>query len=361
MASKLAHLGVGLGVVLSLLAAGCQKAGVTDKTGGGVLSLRFATIDSDDSNGQSPAPRAFIKALGHLSGGRIKVSLKTTYENGAVAAETDIVKAIAAGDLDGGWPVTRAFSRAGIRGLEPVEAPMTLTSLAAQKALALGPGGTALLNTLHGSGVVGLGLAVGPARRPWATTGALVDPHSWHGVTFRSYNSPVQEQAIRALGGVPVPASFHFPDLVRAGDLQGAETDVAQYAEQGDGPLLPHAVGNEVLWPRMQVLSLSQKRFDSLTAKQRGWIREAAKQAVQASADYAYNERTPAARLCAQGVRFIDATPGQLAALRRAVRPVLDALARDPATGPSFAHVAKVASENPTVDTVDVPSSCRTP
>ena len=240
---------------------------------------------------------------------------------------------------------------------------MTLTSLAAQKALALGPGGTALLKTLEGSGVVGLGLAVGPARRPWAVKDALVDPQSWHGVTFRSYNSPVQEQTIRALGGVPVPASFHFPDLVQAhrATRRGDRRRAVRAQQATAPPLLPHAVGNEVLWPRMQVLSLSQKRFDSLTAKQRGWIREAAQQAVQASADYAYDETTPAARLCAQGVRFIDATPGQLAALRRAVRPVLDALARDPATGPSFAQVEKVASQYPTVDTVDVPSSCRTP
>ena len=354
-------LGITVGVVASLLAAGCQSAGVTDKAGGNVTVLQFATIDKIDPNGQTVAPGTFIEALERLSGGRITVTVQATYEDGAVTAETDIVKAIASGELDGGWPGTRAFSRAGIRGLEPVEAPITLTSYAAQKELATSSAGQALLMTLDGSGVVGLGLAVGPLRRPWAATEPLVDVQQWHGVTFRSYNSPVHEDTIRALGAVPVPASFRFPELVRAGTLQAVELDVAQYARNGYSTLLPWAVGNVVLWPRMAVLSLSQKRFDTLTAEQQGWVRDAAEQAVQASVDFGYDEATLAAQLCALGVRFIDATPEQLTALRRAVQPVLDALAQDPATGHSLTEVEKVAAEFPKPDAVDVPAGCREP
>jgi TRAP-type C4-dicarboxylate transport system substrate-binding protein len=355
-------LGITVGVVASLLAAGCQSAGVTDKTGGNVTVLQFATIDKIDPNGQTVAPGTFIEALERLSGGRFTITVQATYEDGAVTAETDIVEAIASGELDGGWPGTRAFSRAGIRGLEPVEAPMTLTSYAAQKELATSSAGQALLKTLDGSGVVGLGLAVGPLRRPWAATKPLVDIQHWHGVTFRSYNSPVHEDTIRALDAVPVPASFHFPELVRAGTLQAVELDVAQYARNGGySVLLPWAVGNVVLWPRMAVLLLSQKRFDSLTAEQQGWVRDAAEQAVQASVDFGYDEATPAGQLCEQGVRFIDATPEQLTALRRAVQPVLDALAQDPATGPSLTEVEKVAADFPNPDVVDVPAGCREP
>jgi len=358
-AQKSTELIIGLGVVLSLLTAGCQAAGVTDKTGSDVTVLRFATIDNLDPNGQTPAPATFVNALEQLSGGRLTATVQTDYENGAVTAETDIVKAIASGDLDGGWPATRSFSRAGIRGLEPVEAPLTLTSYAAQRALVTGSAGPALLRTLHGSGVVGLGLTVGALRRPWASAAALVDAEQWRGVTFRSYNSPVQEDTIRALGGVPIRASFDFPDLVRAGSLEAVETDVAQYAVNGYGALLPQAVGNEVLWPRMAVLSISQQRFDSLTSEQQGWLRQAAQQAVRASVDFDYDETTLAAALCTQSVRFTNATTQQLADLRRAVQPVLDALERDPVTGPSMAEVQKVGAEYPSPDVIDVPATCR--
>jgi TRAP-type C4-dicarboxylate transport system substrate-binding protein len=287
--------------------------------------------------------------------------VKETFESGSVTAETDLVKAIASGRLDGGWPASRAFSRAGIRGLEPIEAPMTLTSYAAQKSLAEGSAARLLLRTLDGSGVVGLGLAVGPLRRPWADTEPLVDLQRWRGITFRSYNSPVQEDTIRALGAVPVPASYYFGELVRAGTLRAIETDVAQYAHSGYGVLLPKAVGNEVLWPRMMVLSLSRKRFDSLTPEQQGWVQGAARDAVHASVEFGYDETTLAAHLCAQGVRFSDATPGQLAGLRHAVQPVVDALARDPATAASLVQVQKVAASNPAPDAVEVPPPCREP
>ena len=359
-AQKSIELIIGLGVVLSLLTAGCQSAGVTDKTGSNVTVLRFATIDGAlDTNGQTIAPRTFVDALGQVSGGRLTATVQTGYGSGAVNAETDIVKAIASGDLDGGWPATRAFSRAGIRGLEPIEAPLTLTSYAAQTALVTGSAGPALLETLENSGVVGLGLTVGALRRPWATAVPLVDVQQWRGVTFRSYNSPVQEDTIRALGAIPIPASFRFPELLQAGSLQAVETDVAQYAHNGYGTLLPQAVGNEVLWPRMTVLSMSQRRFDSLTAEQQEWVRQAALQAVQASVDFDYDETTPAATLCSQGVQFSEATPQQLADLKRAVQPVLDALARDPITGPSLEEVLNVATDFPTPDVVDVPASCR--
>lgn len=353
-------LGLATGAVASQL-MGCQPARVTDKTGTNVVVLRLATIDNTDPNGQSVAPEAFIAALQRRSKGRVRATVKKDFESGSVGAETDVVKAIAAGSLDGGWPSSRAFSRAGIRGLEPIEAPMTLTTYAAQKSLAGGSGARVLLGTLHGSGVVGLGLAVGPLRRPWASTAPLVNLERWSAVTFRSYNSPVQEDTVRALGATPVPASFHFADLVRAGTLGAIETDVAQYAHSGYGLLLPKAVGNEVLWPRMMVLSLSQKRYDSLTPEQRGWIRGAARDAVQASVAFPYDERVLAAHLCAQGVRFVNATPVQLAGLHRAVQPVIDALAHDAATADSLAQVQRVAATHPTPDPVDVPNACRTP
>lgn len=347
-----------VGVVSCLLAAGCESANITDKTGSNVIVLRLATIDDLNPNGQTVAPEVFLSALERVSGGRIRATVQPMYEDGAVTAETDIVKAIAAGELDGGWPVTRAFSRAGIRGLEPIEAPFMLTSYAAQKELVTGPGAQTLLKTLGGSGVVGLGLTVGPLRRPWSTTQALVAPHRWHGVTFRSYNSPVQARAIRSLGAQPVAASFNFRELVRVGKLQAVETDVAQYVQNGYGPLLPHAVSNEVLWPRMMVLSVSQQRFDSLTPEQQGWLRDAAQEAVLASVNFGYDDSALVESLCGQGVRFVAATPSQLAALQRAVQPVITGLAGDPATAASLAQVQKVAAAFPSADALNVPATC---
>ncbi|WP_165440098.1 TRAP transporter substrate-binding protein [Micromonospora kangleipakensis] len=342
---------------------GCDAAGVADKTGSSVTVLRFATIDTLNPNGELVAPGVFVDAVARLSGGRLRIDVDNHYGDGAAAAETDMVTAMAGGRLDGGFPATRAFGAAGLHGLDPVGAPFVLTSYAAQRALASGPGTAVLLATLDGSGVVGLGLAVGPLRRPWSLSAPLTDAGNWRGVPFRTFHDTVQADAVRALGGVPVDASYGFPDLVRQGTLQAVETDVAQYARNGYGPLLPVLAGNVVLWPRMPVIAMSRQRYRALTARQRDWLRSAAQEAVRASVDHAYDDSAIALRLCRLGVRVAEASPEQLAELRRAVQPVVDALAAGPLTAPSLAEVRRTASAEPEPEPepLTVPPGCRLP
>lgn len=109
---------------------------------------------------------------------------------------------------------------------------MTITCHASEKDLDSGPVADALLARLDGTGTgtVGLGLAVGPLRRPFAAQKPLLTPADWQGVTFRVFNSPVQSETVTALGATPVNLGFKWIDEVIAGRLRGAEFDVAQYA-----------------------------------------------------------------------------------------------------------------------------------
>jgi TRAP-type C4-dicarboxylate transport system substrate-binding protein len=348
-------------VAATVLVAACRGGAddAADKSGSDTVVLRLATIDSVNNNGQSYGPQAFVDALEQVSDGRLQVDVAETYGDGAADAESNIVEAIASGELDGGWPSTRAFADAGISGLEAVEAPMTITSYAAEKALVSGPIADELLAQLDGTGVVGLGLAVGPLRRPFAADAALVGPEDWQGARVRVYNSPVQADAVRALGGEPANLSFEWINEVEAGTLRGAEFDIAQYHTAGFTTQAGNVTANVVLWPKVFVLSISQERLDALSDQQREWVHEAADQAVQASVDGTYDETTPARRLCESGVRFVDASPSQIASLRSALTPVVDQLADDPVTGPLLEQIQGVAAEHGRPDVPDVPASCR--
>jgi TRAP-type C4-dicarboxylate transport system substrate-binding protein len=352
---------LGAAVAAAILVAACSGGAddAVDKSGNDTVVLRLATIDSVNNNGQSYGPQAFVDALEQVSDGRLQVEVDETYGDGAADAESRIVEAIASGELDGGWPSTRAFADAGISGLEAVEAPMTITSYAAEKALVSGPVADELLAQLDGTGVVGLGLAVGPLRRPFAADAALVGPEDWQGARVRVYNSPVQADAVRALGGEPANLSFEWINEVEAGTLRGAEFDIAQYHTAGFTTQAGNVTANVVLWPKVFVLSISQERLDALSDQQREWVHEAADQAVQASVDGTYDETTPARRLCESGVRFVDASPSQIASLRSALTPVVDQLADDPVTGPLLEQIQGVAAEHGRPDVPDVPASCR--
>jgi TRAP-type C4-dicarboxylate transport system substrate-binding protein len=348
-----------IAIVILAMTAACQTTQGSDKTGGDTVVLTLATFeDEPNANGQNHGPEAFVENLGKVSQGRLKVELKTEYGDGAADAESKVVRAIAAGEVDGGWPSTRAFARAGIPGLEVVEAPLTIASYAAEKSLVSGPVAGKLMARLDGSGVVGLGLAVGPLRRPFAANAPLLGPEDWKGVSFRVFNSPVHADAVRALGATPADLSFSFIDQIKDGTLRGAEFDIAQYEHNGFGTAAGNVTANVVLWPKVFVLALSQKRFDTLTPQQQTWVHEAAKQAVNASVDATYDETPFARTLCDSGARFHDASPGRLQGLRAKLRPVLDKLAADPTNAQLLRDLQAIAKQHPGPEAPDVPASC---
>jgi TRAP-type C4-dicarboxylate transport system substrate-binding protein len=349
----------GAAAVTIALVVACSATSSTDKSGGDTVVLRLATIDLVNNNGQSYGPQAFVENLTKVSSGRINVEMTTDYGGGAAEAESNLVKAIVSGEVDGGWPSTRAFANAGISGLEAVEAPMTVTSYASEKAVVSGPVADKLLAQLDRTGVVGLRLAVGPLRRPFATEAPMLGPQDWAGATFRVFNSPVQTDAVRLLGATPVNLGIGWVDEVRTGRLRGLEFDIAQYAQGGNTTEAGNVTANVVLWPKVFVLAVSQQRFNALTGKQQGWVREAAEKAMQVSVNATYDEATIAQGLCAKGTRFISASPDQIAALRTSLRPLVDDLAADPASGALLREIQAVAADHPGPDIPTVPKDCQ--
>lgn len=346
-------------VATAVVLTACQATPSADKAGAETVELKLATIDLVNNNGQSYGPEAFVENLETVSDGRLSVEMITKYGDGAPEAESDLVEAIASGEVDGGWPSTRAFANAGIPGLEAVEAPMTVTSYAAEKALVSGPVADKLLAKLEGTGVVGLSLAVGPLRRPFAADAPLLGPEDWAGATFRVYNSPVQTDAVRLLGATPVNLGVEWIDEVRAGRLRGVEFDIAQYAQDTNTTDAGNVTANVVLWPKVFVLSISQKRFDTFSDEQQSWVREAADKAMQVSVDSTYDEATLAQELCEKGTRFIAASPDQIAALRSTLQPVLDGLAGDAASRALLTEIQALAASYPEPEVPSVPEDCQ--
>jgi hypothetical protein len=95
-----------------------------------------------------------------------------------------------------------------------------------------------------------------------------------------------------------------------------------------------YLTANVSLWPRPLVLFANGKAWAMLTAPQRHILREAVTGDLAAETNLVRgNERTDTAILCRRGqLRFLTASPADLAALRRAVQPVYDQLERDPQT-----------------------------
>jgi len=330
----------------------------TDKAGNDTRVLHLASIDLVNNNGYAFGPTGFVEAVSEVSGGRLQVEVETDWGEGSATAETDLVQAIRRGDVDGGWPSTRAFAEAGIPGLAALEAPLTITTYDDQRRIATGEAGDLALKSLDGTDLVGLGLTVGPLRRPFGVEAFLTSPADWEGITFRSFGSPTQDAAISALGATPRRVGQAWTDEAQEGLLDGAEYDLAQYLANGYGPEAPYVTANLVLWPKMYLLTLSRHTWDDLSDQQREWVRDAAEQAVEESAAADYQEPVIAGRLCDQGIRFRDVEPGELLALRTAWLPLLGHLAADPAERPLLDAVRATVGPNPTAESLLLDESC---
>ncbi|MBT2497542.1 hypothetical protein J7E25_00355 [Agromyces sp. ISL-38] len=342
-------------LAVAMLLAGCAAG--ADKAGSETLVLRLATIDGGlDPTGIQHGQAAFVEALSEVSDGRIEVEIAWEYGEGRADAESDLVRAIADGDLDGGWPSTRAFAAAGFTGMKAIEAPLTLTNYEALGAVIDGPAGEQLLATLDSTPIIGLGTTISELRRPFSTE-PLAEPSDWEGVRFRSYNSPVQSEAITALGGEPVSAGLDWRERVEAGELDGAELGLGIGSLVG-GDALPNVTANVVLWPKLVVLSLNRERFESLSDEQRGWIEQAARIGVGAAVAGDYDESEFAEVACSAGVRFVAASDDAIAALRERVQPVIDAIAADPAERALLDEVRKVAQQHPAPYIPVIPAGC---
>lgn len=337
-------------VVMAVLVGGCGSVEPTDRSGGETVHLQFASI-SDQAEGQD-----FIRALTEVSGGRMMVDVTPLYGDEAPTAEAHLVSAIAAGEVDGGWPGARAFAEGGIPGLQAIEAPLAITSYAALSELLSPPAADQVLSTLEGSGVVGLGLIARGLRRPFSSESPLLGPADWKGITYRSFNSPVQSATIEALRATPKVIGFHWQEQVADGQLRGGDMAVEGFLEQGFASSVQHAAANVVLWPTVPVLSVSQKRYDSLTGTQREWLRQAAARAVTASlaSGTPQQQNAAAQELCIQGVEFRSATKAQLAGLHRQVEPVRQRLRDDPTTARVMAVVDTITAKHPDPDALDV-------
>jgi TRAP-type transport system periplasmic protein len=355
--------GILLGLLLvSALGSGCTGApSGADKAGGQAgrqaVVLRLASTSQDLS--LVPPVAEFVRRVASLSGGAIEVKVINQWGNYAPDAEAQVVGAVASGSVDLGWAGSRVFDSMGVSSFEALSAPMLIDNYQLENASLQTALPDQMLAGLKSLGVIGLGLLGDGLRLPISVGRPLLAPTDWRGISFGTYRSDVQRQAIRALGATPVVAfgPFRSRDLdTRA--IQGFELDVRPYAQLGLEALAPYVAANVVLWPEFDVLFANPGRLSSLTDQQRGWVEQAAQEATKDSVVLASTDATSISQACAAGSRFVNATSADLAALRRSLSVVYQQLERDPTTKAFIQQILGLKSSTPSVAAIQTPAGC---
>lgn len=341
-------------------AAPAVSPSVTVAPSDGPVVLRMANTYGD--LGELPAVSHFVDRVGELSGGDIQVAVADAYGAFSADVEQRVVDHVATGKMELAWVGTRVFDTLGVTSFQALTAPLLVDSYALQNAVIEGGITEKMLSGLDDVGVVGLGVLADGLRKPIGIDGPLVGPEDWDGIGFGTYTSDGQEAAIQALGATP--ATVFGPNREAAiadKTIQGFEMGLAIYQDPKWINLGPYVTANVNLWPQMDLLIASPGRLDALTTEQRGWLQEAARDAVSRSAALADREGDLIEAACETGARFALASDADLAALEESLAPVYATLNEDADTRAFIEQIRALKESTAGQPDRAIPASCTQP
>jgi TRAP-type C4-dicarboxylate transport system substrate-binding protein len=340
-----------------LLAAACTDVTqAQDKAGGAgePVVLTMANTNGDLA-GYTPAVSYFVHRVEEDSGGDLHIQVLDRYGNFANDAEQKVVRDTAAGKVDLGWVGSRVFDTTGVSTMQALTAPMLIESYALEDAVIHSGVIKPMLSSLHSVGIVGLGVVADGLHKPMALRRPIVGPPDWRGIKFGIFTSKGQAAAIHALGATPIEVTPSTRDQDAAdGTIQGFEQELLHTRSKA-----LYVTLNVNLWPQMDVLIADPDAFDSLNDDQRAWLQQAAEDAEDASARIADTDQQSVREECEAGGRFSNASPPQLAALKRSFSRAYAQLEADPQTKAFIEEIKRLKDSTHPDPALDIPRGCR--
>lgn len=338
-ACPLRILAVGAALLIALLPV-TACSGSSDKAGGKVQPP-VSVLRLVNPRGTFEV-QPFLDQLSAVSGGQLIAEGEERFERDSLHAEGDAVRLLQSGQADLGVIPARAFDDLGVTEFDALLAPMEINTMALQAKVLGSDVATDMLSGVQRLGLVGLGVLPGPMRLPAGISRPLVAPGDYAGARIGVATSAMTERSLRALGAKPVRTTFEGADI---SGFDGIESQVAAIiGNQYDG-VVRWITANVTLWPRPLVLVANAAKFASLTDTQRGWLRDAARNAIPPTVAVQL-DTADATLMCRRGrVRIVLATPAETAELRRGFEPVYRILRRQTTTADFLNRIERLKAE----------------
>lgn len=340
------------------LLVGCAASG--SNKAGGQSARKVLVLTLANPLGDSQEVEGFAAEVSRLSGGTIRIDVRSGWRYGQVAYENGLIGDVRAGRADLGVAGSRAWDSVGVSSMRALGAPLLINSYALQARVLRSPLAAQMLKGIAPLGVVGLGLLPGPLRRPFGVARPLLGPSDYARLRIGVQQSLVGSATFRALGATPVWYAAEGP-IPTVGGLEQAIYDI----ESDQFHSVRYLTANVALWPRPLVVFANRTAFAKLTPAQQRVLAQAATDDIGPETTLMRNdERVTAASVCRSHVlQFVSATPANLVALNRAVQPVYAMLDRDPQTRAQIAQIEAMRRNVPPEPAVPCPKTgtVRTP
>jgi TRAP-type C4-dicarboxylate transport system substrate-binding protein len=327
-----------------VLLVACASSG-SDKAGGS-SSRKPLVLTLANFLGDSTELAGFAGEVSRLSGGSLRIDVRSGWRLGQVAYEKELIEDVRAGKADLGAVGSRAWDLVGVTSLRALTAPLLIDSYALEARVVSSPMIAGMLRGISPLGLVGLGVLPGPLRKPLGVARPLLGPSDYAPLRFGVQLSQVANATMRVLGAQPVS----WPDEAGTAPINGfggIEQQISAIQNNQFDGVGRYLTANVNLWPRPLVVFANAAVFAKLTPVQRRILIQAAANAARSETNVVVdNERYDTETLChRRRLLFLTAGPADVAALRRAVRPVYDQLDRDPQTRQFIARIEALRKE----------------
>jgi TRAP-type C4-dicarboxylate transport system substrate-binding protein len=314
----------GASLVALLLVTGCSgRAGSVDKAGGPVTAAPINLKMANTRGGDAGEAQPFLDELAKVSGGALQLTAEPGFEGATKSIEVGALQAVQSGHADIAIVPTRAYPFVGVTSFDALMAPMLIDNMELQQQVINDAVATEMLDDVKSAGFAGIGVLPGPIRVPHGISRPLLGPATYSGARIAYSASPIAKQSLEALGAVPVESAFDGQDV---SSFDGLELQAGAVAANVYDEVVRSITDNVGLWPRSIGIVANAGSWAKLTDAQRGWLVQAAKDAVADTARL--QARTEdITNMCRRNkVKIISASKDQIAQLRRAVTPVYESL-----------------------------------
>lgn len=303
--------------MVALPLTGCFAEDDATKAGGssGPVTLRLGTPDVMDTPAGDQI-QEFGRRVRALSDDQLRIEPVWHAAGPRPGWDDRTADMLTDGELDLALIPSRAWDSEGVASLRALNTPFLVTSDELLAEVLSGEMARKLMSGLDEAGVIGLALFPEGLRHPFGFERALLGPADYRGQTIRAGVSETTYAMFEALGAKANEKAFN------AHIHAGAESSYV-LAPAGT------AAGNVTFYPKVSSLVVSAEVFGDLTPDQRETLERAAtgtrKWAIETSPTDAEAART----FCADGGAIVSASEREVAALKRAVQPVIAELQRD--------------------------------
>jgi TRAP-type C4-dicarboxylate transport system substrate-binding protein len=343
-----------------MLAGACTGGGAdADKAGGPgePVTLTMATVNGDLDF--TPQIQYLINRAAQISDGNIQIEVAYEVGDFAPDAEQQIVRAVAAGEFDLGYVGTQGFEALGPKNFVALTAPMLIDSYALEDAVIESGVTDQMLEGLEDVGVTGLEILSGALRKPVTVEGPVLGPDDWRGITFGTFNSEAQAEAVRALAATPMKVVGDSRDrALEKGTIDGFESSLLAYRLNDQEQAAPYVAANVNLWPQTLAVVGNPDAIADLSDEQRTWLQQATDDAAERSTALVDTDATYLEGSCDAGARFALASEADLAGLHEAFAPVYAALGQDAETKTFIERIQELKESMPSAPSPPIPSDC---